>query len=66
MNYRDLLNHIEDLSDNELDTEVTLFDDVSNRYHPVKSFHVADVDPNFPPLVYLEIHRDSLQAVSEY
>ena len=29
-------------------------------YHPVKSFHCADVDPNFPPLVYMEIYKDGM------
>ena len=60
MNYRELRQHIEGLSDAELDSEVTIFDDINNRYHPVKSFHCADVDPNFPPLVYMEIYKDGM------
>ncbi len=63
MTYRELMAQITLLSLQEMDSEVTFHDPESGRYHPVKEMKVSDIDPNFPPLVYLEIYNDSLQQL---
>ena len=60
MNYRQLRDKIDLLKDEELDTEVTLYDDNLGRYHPVSKLIVNNIDPDFPPLIYMEIHQDKL------
>ena len=62
MNYRELRDKIDLLKDEELDSEVTLYDDNSGRYHPVSKLIVNNIDPDFPPLIYMEIHRDEVYA----
>ena len=60
MNYRELREKINLLTDKELDTEVTLYDDNVGRYYPVSKLIVNNIDPDFPPLIYMEIHQDKL------
>ena len=48
------------LKDEELDSEVTLYDDNSGRYHPVSKLIVNNIDPDFPPLIYMEMYQDKL------
>ena len=60
MNYRELREKIDLLKDEELDTEVTLYDDNVGRYYPVSKLIVNNIDPDFPPLIYMEIHQDKL------
>jgi len=60
MNYRQLRDKIDLLKDEELDTEVTLYDDNVGRYYPVSKLIVNNIDPDFPPLIYMEIHQDKL------
>ena len=60
MNYRQLRDKIDLLKDEELDTEVTLYDDNLGRYHPVSKLIVNNIDPDFPPLIYMEMYQDKL------
>ena len=60
MNYRELRDKIDLLKDEELDSEVTLYDDNSGRYHAVSKLIVNNIDPDFPPLIYMEMYQDKL------
>ena len=62
MTYRELAAKITLLKDSEMDSEVTFYDDSSGRYHPVSKLIVNNIDPAFPPLIYMEIHRDEIYA----
>ena len=63
MNYRQLREKIDLLKDDELDTEVTLYDDNLGRYYPVSKLIVNNIDPDFPALVYMEIYQDKLITI---
>ena len=63
MNYRELRDKIDLLKDEELDSEVTLYDDNSGRYHPVAKLIVNNIDPDFPPLIYMTIYQDKLTQI---
>ena len=65
MTYRDLLEHIRYLTVRDLDTEVCVYDNEKGRIHPAKDLVVEDIDPNFPPLIYLTLFEDKLQVVDE-
>ena len=47
---------VSDYIDEELDTEVTLYDDNVGRYYPVSKLTVNNIDPDFPPLIYMEMY----------
>ena len=63
MNYRELREKIDLLKDEELDTEVTLYDDNVGRYYPVSKLTVNNIDPDFPPLIYMTIYQDKLSQI---
>ncbi len=60
MTYEELLCKLRSLSKNELATDVTIYDDSTGRYHPVSNIEITNVDPNFPPLVQLNLFQDHL------
>ena len=62
MTYRELAAKITLLKESEMDSEVTFHDDSTGRYHPVSKLIVNNIDPDFPPLIYMEIHRDEMYA----
>jgi len=60
MTYEELLCKLRTLSKEELATDVTIYDDNSGRFHQVSNIEITNVDPNFPPLVQLNLFQDHL------
>jgi hypothetical protein len=60
MTYEELLCKLRTLSKDELQTNVTIYDDITGRYHEVSNIEITNVDPNFPPLVQLTLFQDHL------
>ena len=62
MNYRELRDKIGLLKESELDSELMLYDDKSGRYHPLSKLIVNNIDPDFPPLIYMEMYHDEIYS----
>jgi hypothetical protein len=60
MTYEELLCKLRTLSKDELQTNVTIYDDITGRYHEVSNIEIHNIDPNFPPLVQLTLFQDHL------
>ena len=60
MTYEELLCKLRRLSKDELQTNVTIYDDFTGRYDEVSNIEITNVDPNFPPLVQLTLFKDHL------
>ena len=63
MTYKELAEHLNKLNDEQSNTEVTFYDDSNGRYYPANSLEVIDIEPTFPPLVYLTLAPDMLQTM---
>ena len=63
MTYKELAEHLTKLSEEQSNTQVTFYDDSNGRYYPANALEVIDIEPTFPPLVYLTLAPDTLQTM---
>ena len=63
MTYKELAEHLTKLSEEQSNTQVTFYDDSNGRYYPANALEVIDIEPTFPPLVYLTLAPDMLQTM---
>ena len=63
MTYKELKDHLDKLSEEQSNTQVTFYDDSNGRYYPANALEVIDIEPTFPPLVYLTLAPDMLQTM---
>ena len=64
MTYKELAEHLSKLTDEQSNTEVTFYDDSNGRYYPANSLEVIDIEPTFPPLVYLTLAPDVMISIN--
>mgnify|MGYP004273164885 CR=1 FL=1 len=64
MTYKELAEHLSKLTDEQSNTEVTFYDDSNGRYFPANSLEVIDIEPTFPPLVYLTLAPDVMISIN--
>ena len=66
MTYKELAEHLSKLTDEQSNTEVTFYDDSNGRYFPANSLEVIDIEPTFPPLVYLTLAPDVMISIKAW
>ena len=66
MTYKELAEHLSKLNDEQSNTEVTFYDDSNDRYYPANSLEVIDIEPTFPPLVYLTLAPDVMISIKAW
>jgi len=66
MTYKELAEHLSKLNDEQSNTEVTFYDDSNGRYYPANSLEVIDIEPTFPPLVYLTLAPDVMISIKAW
>ena len=66
MTYKELAQHLSKLNDEQSNTEVTFYDDSNGRYYPANSLEVIDIEPTFPPLVYLTLAPDVMISIKAW
>ena len=66
MTYKELAEHLNKLNDEQSNTEVTFYDDSNGRYYPANSLEVIDIEPTFPPLVYLTLAPDVMISIKAW
>ena len=66
MTYKELAEHLSKLNDEQSNTEVTFYDDSNGRYYPANSLEVIDIEPTFPPLVYLTLAPDVMISIEAW
>ena len=66
MTYRELKDHLDKLSEEQSNTQVTFYDDANGRYYPANSLEVIDIEPTFPPLVYLTLAPDVMISIKAW
>ena len=66
MTYKELAEHLSKLNDEQSNTEVTFYDDANGRYYPANALEVIDIEPTFPPLVYLTLAPDVMLSIKAW